>query len=211
MVASESPASSTASADSQFSRPASVMGLLVLRSMNIAHARLHRWGLEAAEIRPRDKVLDVGCGGGKAIARILTRTRREVAGVDHSPEAVETTRRLNRSAIASGRLRVLEGSVDHLPFRNGFFNVVTAFETTYFWPDLQAGLIEIRRVLSPGGRLVITNEVADREAAGRWAERLDMNVPDGRSLAALAHEAGFLTVDISIHPRYGWLRLLAAR
>ena len=211
MVASESPASSTASADSQFSRPASVMGLLVLRSMNIAHARLHRWGLEAAEIRPRDKVLDVGCGGGKAIARILTRTRREVAGVDHSPEAVETTRRLNRSAIASGRLRVLEGSVDHLPFRDGFFNVATAFETTYFWPDLQAGLIEIRRVLSPGGRLVITNEVADREAAGRWAERLDMNVPDGRSLAALAHEAGFLTVDISIHPRYGWLRLLAAR
>ena len=196
---------------SQFARPSSLTGRLLLRGMNIGHARLHRWGLEAAGIHPRDKVLDVGCGGGRAIARILARTRREVAGVDHSPEAVETTRRLNRSAIASGRLRVLEGSVDHLPFRNGFFNVVTAFETTYFWPDLQAGLIEIRRVLSPGGRLVITNEVADREAAGRWAERLDMNVPDGRSLAALAHEAGFLTVDISIHPRHGWLRLLAAR
>ena len=157
------------------------------------------------------RVLDVGCGGGRAITRILARTRREVAGVDHSPEAVGTTRRLNRSAIASGRLRVLEGSVDHLPFRDGFFNVATAFETTYFWPDLQAGLIEIRRVLSPGGRLVITNEVADREAAGHWAERLGMNVPDGRSLAALAHEAGFLTADISLHPRHGWLRLLAAR
>ena len=179
--------------------------------MNIGHSRLHRWGLEAAEIRPCDKVLDVGCGGGRAIARILARTRREVAGVDHSPEAVETTRRLNRSAIASGRLRVLEGSVDHLPFRDGFFDVVTAFETTYFWPDLQAGLIEIRRVLSPGGRLVITNEVADREAAGRWAERLDMNVPDGRSLTGLAHEAGFLTADISLHPRHGWLRLLTTR
>ena len=211
MVASESPASSTASADSQFSRPASVMGLLVLRSMNIAHARLHRWGLEAAEIRPRDKVLDVGCGGGKAIARILTRTRREVAGVDHSPEAVETTRRVNRAAVTSGRLRVLEGSVENLTFRDGFFDVVTAFETTYFWPDLQAGLIEIRRVLSPGGRLVITNEVADRKAAGHWAERLGMNVTDGRSLAALAHEAGFLTADISLHPRHGWLRLLTTR
>jgi len=127
------------------------MGLLVLRSMNIAHARLHRWGLEAAEIRPRDKVLDVGCGGGKAIARILTRTRREVAGVDHSPEAVETTRRVNRAAVTSGRLRVLEGSVENLTFRDGFFDVVTAFETTYFWPDLQAGLIEIRRVLRRGG------------------------------------------------------------
>lgn len=101
--------------------------------------------------------------------------------------------------------------MDHLPFRDGFFNVATAFETTYFWPDLRAGLVEIRRVLSPGGRLVITNEVADREAAGRWAEHLDMNVPDGRNLAALAHEAGFLTVDISIHPRHGWLRLLTTR
>ena len=151
---------------SQFARPSSLTGRLLLRGMNIGHSRLHRWGLEAAGIHPRDKVLDVGCGGGRAIA------------------------------------------VDHLPFRDGFFDVVTAFETTYFWPDLQAGLIEIRRVLSPGGRLVITNEVADREAAGHWAERLGMNVPDGRSLAALAHEAGFLTADISLHPRHGWLRLL---
>ena len=119
--------------------------------------------------------------------------------------AVSTAPPLSPAGFGSWRGR------DHLPFRDGFFNVVTAFETTYFWPDLQAGIIEIRRVLSPGGRLVITNEVADREAAGRWAERLDMNVPDGRSLAALAHEAGFLTVDVSIHPRHGWLRLLAAR
>ena len=211
MVASECPASSTASADSQFSRPASVMGLLVLRSMNIAHARLHRWGLEAAEIRPRDKVLDVGCGGGKAIARILTRTRREVAGVDHSPEAVETTRRLNRSAIASGRLRVLEGSVDHLPFRNGFFNVVTAFETTYFWLELQAGLTEIHRVLNRCGRLVIANEFADRASAGAWAGRLNMRVPDSEALAGAAYEAGFLMVDVSVHPHNGWLRLVAAK
>ena len=186
------------------------MGLLVLRSMNIAHARLHRWGLEAAEIRPRDKVLDVGCGGGKAIARILTRTRREVAGVDHSPEAVETTRRVNRAAVTSGRLRVLERTVENLPFRDGFFDVVTAFETTYFWPDLQAGLIEIRRVLSRGGRLVIANEYADRLAAGPWAERLDMNIPDSETLTGLAHRAGFLTVDVSLHPRHGWLRLVAA-
>ena len=196
---------------SQFARPSSLTGRLLLRGMNIGHARLHRWGLEAAGIRPRDKVLDVGCGGGRAIARILARTRREVAGVDHSPEAVETTRRLNRSAIASGRLRVLEGSVDHLPFRNGFFNVVTAFETTYFWPDLQAGLIEIRRVLSPGGRLVITNEYADRPAAGQWADRLGMNIPDSDALTGLAHEAGFLTVDVSAHPHHRWLRLVAAR
>ena len=196
---------------SQFARPSSLTGRLLLRGMNIGHARLHRWGLEAAGIRPRDKVLDVGCGGGRAIARILARTRREVAGVDHSPEAVETSRRVNRAAVASGRLRVLQGSVDDLPFRDGFFDAVTAFETTYFWPDLQAGLIEIRRVLSPGGRLVITTEYADRPAAGQWADRLGMNIPDGDALTGLAYEAGFLTVDVSAHPHHRWLRLVAAR
>ena len=211
MVSSQSSESSAIPHESQFARPSSLTGRILLRGMNIGHARLHRWGLKVAGIQHRDKVLDVGCGGGKAIARILAQTRREVAGVDHSPDAVETSRRVNRAAVASGRLRVLEGSVDDLPFRDCFFDVVTAFETTYFWPDLQAGLIEIRRVLSPGGRLVITNEVADRETIGRWADRLGMNVPDGDTLTGLAYEAGFLTVDVSAHPHHRWLRLVAAR
>lgn len=157
---------SSAPTESQFSRPSSLMGRLLLHSMNIGHGRLHQWGLKAAGIQPTDRVLDVGCGGGKAISRILKETRREVAGIDHSPEAVETARSVNRAAVASGRLRVVESSVESLPFRDGLFDVVTAFETTYFWPDLQTGLTEIRRVLNRGGRLVIANEFADRAAAG---------------------------------------------
>ena len=89
--------------------------------------------------------------------------------------------------------------------------MATAFETSYFWPDLQAGLIEVHRVLGHGGRLVIANEYANRSAAGQWAERLGMNVPDGDTLTSLAYEAGFVTVDVSVHPRSGWLRLVAAR
>ena len=202
---------SSAPTESQFSRPSSLMGRILLRSMNIGHGRLHQWGLKAAGIQLTDRVLDVGCGGGKAISRILEETRREVAGIDHSPEAVKTARSVNRAAVSSGRLRIVESSVESLPFRDGFFDVVTAFETTYFWPDLQAGLIEIRRVLSPGGRLVIANEFADRASAGAWADRLNMHVPDSEALAGAAYEAGFLMVDVSVHPHNGWLRLVAAK
>ena len=208
MISSES---SSAPTESQFSRPSSLMGRLLLRSMNIGHGRLHQWGLKAAGIQLTDRVLDVGCGGGKAISRILEETRREVAGIDHSPEAVKTARSVNRAAVSSGRLRIVESSVESLPFRDGFFDVVTAFETTYFWPDLQAGLTEIRRVLSPGGRLVIANEFADRASAGAWADRLNMHVPDSEALAGAAYEAGFLMVDVSVHPHNGWLRLVAAK
>ena len=202
---------SSAPTESQFSRPSSLMGRILLRSMNIGHGRLHQWGLKAAGIQLTDRVLDVGCGGGKAISRILEETRREVAGIDHSPEAVKTARSVNRAAVSSGRLRIVESSVESLPFRDGFFDVVTAFETTYFWPELQAGLTEIRRVLSPGGRLVIANEFADRASAGAWADRLNMHVPDSEALAGAAYEAGFLMVDVSVHPHNGWLRLIAAK
>ena len=202
---------SSAPTESQFSRPSSLLGRILLRSMNIGHGRLHQWGLKAAGIQLTDRVLDVGCGGGKAISRILEETRREVAGIDHSPEAVKTARSVNRAAVSSGRLRIVESSVESLPFRDGFFDVVTAFETTYFWPELQAGLTEIRRVLSPGGRLVIANEFADRASAGAWADRLNMHVPDSEALAGAAYEAGFLMVDVSVHPHNGWLRLVAAK
>ena len=208
MTSSES---SSAPTESQFSRPSSLMGRLLLRSMNIGHGRLHQWGLKAAGIQLTDRVLDVGCGGGKAISRILEETRREVAGVDHSSEAVKTARSVNRAAVSSGRLRIVESSVESLPFRDGFFDVVTAFETTYFWPELQAGLTEIHRVLNRGGRLVIANEFADRASAGAWADRLNMHVPDSETLAGAAYEAGFLMVDVSVHPHSGWLRLVAAK
>ena len=208
MISSES---SSAPTESQFSRPSSLMGRLLLRCMNIGHGRLHQWGLKAADIQLTDRVLDVGCGGGKAISRILEETRREVAGVDHSSEAVKTARSVNRAAVSSGRLRIVESSVESLPFRDGFFDVVTAFETTYFWPDLQTGLTEIRRVLNRGGRLVIANEFADRASAGAWADRLNMHVPDSEALAGAAYEAGFLMVDVSVHPHNGWLRLVAAK
>ena len=202
---------SSAPTESQFSRPSSLMGRILLRSMNIGHGRLHQWGLKAAGIQLTDRVLDVGCGGGKAISHILEETRREVAGVDHSPEAVKTARSVNRAAISSGRLRIVESSVENLPFRDGFFDVVTAFETTYFWPELQAGLTEIHRVLNRCGRLVIANEFADRASAGAWAGRLNMRVPDSEALAGAAYEAGFLMVDVSVHPHNGWLRLVAAK
>ena len=208
MISSES---SSAPTESQFSRPSSLMGRLLLRSMNIGHGRLHQWGLKAAGIQLTDRVLDVGCGGGKAISRILEETRREVAGIDHSPEAVKTARSVNRAAVSSGRLRIVESSVESLPFRDGFFDVVTAFETTYFWPELQVGLTEIHRVLNRGGRLVIANEFADRASAGAWAGRLNMRVPDSDALAGAAYEAGFLMVDVSVHPHNGWLRLVAAK
>lgn len=204
------PMCTTGPVPSPFRRPGdNLLGHLTLLAMNLAHGALHRWGLAAAQVGEQDRALDIGCGGGAVVHRLLRATRREVGGVDHSATALVHTRRLCPDAIASGRLRVYETSVEDMPFADGFFDVATAFETVYFWPDLHAGLTEVHRVLRPGGRLVITNEAADRASAGSWADRLQMNVPDGDALREACEASGFNRVEVDQHPRRGWLRVTA--
>ena len=209
-TASSADAPSGRARPSNFELPSSsLLGRLTLRSMNLGHRRLHRWGLDAGSIGPDSRVLDVG--GGAAVRRILRLTRAEVGAVDHSPTAVDRTRRLNTADVARGRLRVMEGSAEALPFRSACFDVVTAFETVYFWPDLETGLREAVRVLRSRGRLVVADEFADRRSAGAWAERLAMRVPDARALTAACRAAGFARTTAERHPRRGWLRVVAER
>lgn len=83
---------------------------------------------------------------------------------------------LTRSPIASGRIEVREASVERLPYPNGSFDAATAVETHFWWPDIGAGLREIRRVLKPGGRLALIAEV-HRGANGRRADFAERYLP----------------------------------
>lgn len=188
---------------------ANLRGHLALMSMNLAHRGLHRWGLQAARVGEQDRALDIGCGGGATTHRLLRATKAEVGAVDHSSTALVHTRRLCADAVESGRLRAVEASVEDMPFPDGYFDVATAFETVYFWPDLVAGLTEVHRVLRPGGRLVIVNEVVDQPYANRLARRFGMNLLDGEALRAACEAAGFSSVEVDRHPRRGWLRVSA--
>lgn len=96
----------------------------------------------------------------------------------------------------------MEASVDAMPFPRSYFDVVTAFETIYFWPDLEDGLREMLRVVRTGGRLVV-DEYPDLAAAGKWADRLGMNVPDAEELTTACRRAGFARVTDRHHPVTG--------
>ena len=72
-------------------------------------------------------------------------------GIDYSAVSVEKARKVNAGAIAAGRCTVQQASVAELPFEAEQFDVVTAFETVYFWPDLAQNFREVYRVLKPGG------------------------------------------------------------
>lgn len=129
------------------------------RVMNIQHSGLTDWGLAHLSIEKHFTVLDVGCGGGRTIEKLASlASTGKVFGIDYSPASVAVARSTNAPSIAAGRVDVQQGSVSHLPFPDDTFDAVTAVETHYYWPDFVRDLREIRRVLKPGGRLVIIAE-----------------------------------------------------
>ncbi len=144
----------------QYSNPEGAGGRMVLERMNEHHVPL--WDEMLMRLPPvmDGAVLDVGCGGGGLLARLAERyPYAMLTGVDVSEDALGYTRAVNSGLAEEGRLELLMASVDDLPFGDGSFDLVTASETYFFWPDLGAGLGEISRVLSPGGVLAVASEL----------------------------------------------------
>jgi ubiquinone/menaquinone biosynthesis C-methylase UbiE len=140
----------------QAGRPQGCLGRFIVRAMNSGHSNLARWGLGFVEIAPDMDVLDIGCGGGRTVARLAGMvTEGKVVGIDYSPDAVAVAKRKNRALIGEGRVEILRGDVSSMSFDEGAFDLVTAIETHYFWPDLPSDLREVHRVTKRGGRLLV--------------------------------------------------------
>ncbi|MBQ9000865.1 MAG: class I SAM-dependent methyltransferase [Eggerthellaceae bacterium] len=181
-------------------RPEGEDGKRLLARMNGGrHEDLALWGLSQVEIADDARVLDIGCGGGANIARLLERASNgHVSGLDFSPLSVATSREHNSTAIEAGRCAVVEGDSSALPFGDGAFNLVTAFETVYYW-DIAASFAEVLRVLAPGGRFLICNEDDGRSPESvefaKLVPTMTMHTPEVLEAALLA--AGFASCKLA--------------
>jgi ubiquinone/menaquinone biosynthesis C-methylase UbiE len=111
--------------------------------------------IEMLDIRPDDKVLEVGFGPGVAIQLLLHRIPTgSVAGVDQSQEMVRQAAARNADALRRRRVDLRYGSVERLPFADETFDKALAINSMQAWPDARAGLREIRRVLKHGGNVL---------------------------------------------------------
>lgn len=128
--------------------------------MNHAHTEMNKWVLEDTIIRENSMILDVGCGGGKTI-QLLSKmnTCKKIYGIDYSEQAVRNSLRVNTIGIATGKVHIQQASVTDIPFPDNYFDIITAFQTHYFWSDLETCVNEVFRVLNSGGCFLIAAEL----------------------------------------------------
>lgn len=143
----------------QVRKPSGWLGRRVVRAMNLSHATMTDWGLQQVTVPKNAAILDVGCGGGWTVRKLLALAPEgKVVGLDYSSASVAVSRDTNAHEIEAGRVQIEQGSVVALPFPDRSFDIVTAVETHYYWPDLPANVREVLRVLKPGGTFVLIAE-----------------------------------------------------
>jgi ubiquinone/menaquinone biosynthesis C-methylase UbiE len=204
---------------SHFQKPSGWLGRLNLWHMNHRHSKLTDWGLQHVPIETRDAILDVGCGGGRTVQKLAAIAREgKVYGIDHSDASMAVATNTNRQGIETGCVEIRSGSVSHLPFADRMFDLVTAVETHYYWPDLRADVGEVMRVLKPGGRLILIAEAYrgskyDKRLQ-RFAELLNsahlayLSVAEHRALLA---EVGYSDVEVFEDYDKGWVCAVGCR
>jgi ubiquinone/menaquinone biosynthesis C-methylase UbiE len=194
----------------QCRKPTGWLGRLFLGIMNWRHSKLTEWGLQQISVGKGDTILDVGCGGGVTVRKLAAvAAEGKVYGVDHSELSVAASRRTNRQGIAEGRVEIRQASVSGLPFPDGLFDLVTAVETHYFWPDLPADMREVLRVLKAGGTLII---LAEAYKGGKHDQRLQKVAELTKMVFLTAGEhrelfanAGYSEVRVVERPDKGWI------
>jgi SAM-dependent methyltransferase len=195
---------------SQVRKPTKWVGRLFLWMMNITHSGLTDWGLQHVQVAKHFTILDVGCGGGRTMQKLAALAPEgSVYGVDYSQGSVAASRAKNAPLIKTGRVEIKWASVSQLPFPEDKFDLVTAVETQYYWPDLVKDMQEILRVLKPGGKLIVIAE-SYKKGAYNWLQRPVMKLLRSTDLDVDGHRglfsaAGYADIQLFEERKRGWI------
>jgi SAM-dependent methyltransferase len=169
-----------------------IFGDVVARAASYSPERVASTALALLDVRPEHAVLELGCGSGRLLSRLAPRAQRgAVFGVDPSPLMVRHARFRNRRWIERGVLDVWVGASRDLSWlADGALDRVIGLHVVYFWDDPRRDLAEIRRVLRPGGRLVLGFCPADTGAGPGDRARLAPSL-----LEEWLAQAGFRAIE----------------
>ena len=179
-----------------FGNPKGMIGRIMLSGMNMGHSPMAKWAFTQIEVPKRAVVLDIGCGGGFNIRRLLERCPEgQVYGVDISEVSVAKSKKVNKKDLGT-RCEIYQATAENLPFDDESLDMATAFETVYFWKDLTIAFTEVLRTLKPGGMFYIINDPGDPNK--HWDEIIpDMTSYPAEEIEEALKTAGFEDAEVT--------------
>ena len=143
------------------------------------------WAVDTLEVRPADRLLEVGCGHGVAVSLVCERlTTGTITAIDRSPKMIEMATRRNRRHVDAGRAVLEAVALEDADLGDRRFDKVFAFNVAPFWQQPEAALADIREHLARDGAVYIFwdachssperardlgNELADRLCEGGFS------------------------------------------
>ncbi len=195
----------------QSAHPRGLLGQVVARLMALDTAAANRCVLAAVEPKPGERILELGCGHGRALRRVADKVGHGgVTGVDPSQVMCDVATRHNRRAIKAGTVLVKRGSVASIPASDATFDKAFSVHTIYFWPDLDAGLRELHRVLRPGGQLWLSFHSSENSAIAANLPESVYTLRSGDEIVGALERAGFHDIELTIESS-SQMRLTSAR
>jgi ubiquinone/menaquinone biosynthesis C-methylase UbiE len=174
----------------QFAHPQGWLGSIVGWLMALKNRQRNIWTLDLLTLQPADHVLEIGFGPGWAVEQAARRlTRGHINGVDVSATMLNDARQRNAAAIRNGQMGLQLGTEAPLPFNNSSFNKVFAVNSFQFWNEPQKGLMEVLRVLKPGGQLAVTIQPM-------WVKSDDEALHYGTGVQQQLVRAGYEAVEL---------------
>jgi ubiquinone/menaquinone biosynthesis C-methylase UbiE len=166
------------------------------------HYKAFRLTLEKLQLKPDDTFLEIGCGGGVLLNMALESVKYAKA-IDHSPDMVRIARERNQEALSEGRVEIVHGDAESLPWADDLFTCATANQMFFFIDKPMIVLQEFYRVLKPGGRLVITSgeaSILSRLLFLPWSRSLHLY--KNREMESMLKEAGFQRQNVTNMGRF---------
>jgi len=180
----------------QLSKPAGFFSSLSAWYLNKGNATQNFKTIDILPLKETSRVLDIGFGGGVSFGQLLKRcSKGYIAGVDVSNEMIQRAKKIWAKQIAAGQLEIREAGVDNLPWQDGAFDFVMTVNTMYFWPNVQSGLSEIKRILCPGG-LFVSSCVPGRMLANFGFPEMGFRTEEPEYYADLLNLIGFEAVEV---------------
>ena len=183
----------------QLRKPEGILGMLAGPLMNLANRQLNNWTIDLLDIKPTDRVLELGFGPGLGICKVAAITTGGwVAAIDFSELMVRKARKRNAAAISAGRVDLKHGDVSSLPYDDQTFDKVVAVQLIYFCQPPHIFLKESRRVLKPGGKIAVSFIAKDDMAKYKFTKTGVFALYTGQDALKLLTEAGFSQAHFEI-------------